>query len=189
MAQDKYFAKQLLAKSNEIDLSNIFPDKQKKAKELLNTNYSLPEIVDWIKENTNNFKKSEGYYIDLDQALQRIVFKYYDSTNQVNPFSDNVNKDVESLGVQPRLPAEVTSEGVKMGKPDIKSPETVVEKVVEQVSDGIESIKSEIEYMESSIEYLKTLPPSELDEETSGFLEYLQDEIKLLSDKLITINK
>lgn len=138
-----YFTKQLLAKSSEIDLANIFPDKQERAKERLNTNYSLPQIVDWIKESTNNFKKSEGYFIDLDQAIRRLVFKYYDSTGQKNPFS-KIDVEGTIASAQPRVPSEVTVEGVKNAKPDISETKAVQEvenNAIAQVEEAVSSMR------------------------------------------------
>lgn len=157
-----YFTKKLLAKSNEIDLANIFPDKQERAKERLNTNYSLPQIVDWIKENTNNFRKSENYFIDLDQAIQRLVFKYYASTNLKNPFKDEI-EEVE-VKAQPRVPSEVSAEGVKSGMP--------TSEVVNQASDEIASLQDAIEYLKDEAEAG--------DEEAIEALEYLKSELDSL---------
>ena len=101
----RYFTKELLDKSNEIDIANIFPEKQQKAKEMLNTNYSLAEIVSWMRDNTNNFKKSENYFIDLDQAVKKVVDRYYESTNKANPFISV--SDIELGNKQPRISIEV----------------------------------------------------------------------------------
>ena len=106
----KYFTKELLEKSNDIDLANIFSEKQLKAKEMLNTNYSLPQIVGWIKDNTNNFKSQQNYLIDLDQAIKVLVYRYYDSTNTPNPFIDSKVEEIES-GKQPRVPVEIGGTG------------------------------------------------------------------------------
>lgn len=115
----KYFTKRLLEKSDEIDLSAIVSDKQARAKERLNTNYGLPEIVDWIKVSTNNFRRTDNYFIDLDQAVQRLVYKYYESVGRANPFKGEV-EEVEEVTAQPRVPTEVTTSGVKRGQPDVK---------------------------------------------------------------------
>jgi hypothetical protein len=164
----KYFTKELLAKSNEVDIANIFADKQNLAKEKLNTNYSLPQIVDWVKENTNNFKKSENYFIDLDQAIRRVVFKYYESTNKVNPFADSVQ--IEEISTQPRIPAEVSTSGVKTGKPDITTKEEIVEEIADsietQIASAIEGIKVMLEIDPDNEEYKESLMQLELTLET-----------------------
>lgn len=148
----KYFTKELLAKSNEVDVANIFADKQNLAKEKLNTNYSLPQIVDWVKENTNNFKKSENYFIDLDQAIKRVVFKYYDSTNKVNPFADSVQ--IEEIEKQPRVPVEI-------GKSDVSNKEEVIEQITEsietQIASAIEGIKVMLEIEPDNEDYKESL--------------------------------
>jgi hypothetical protein len=176
----KYFTKQLLDKSNNIDLANIFSDKQEDAKKKLNTDYSIPQIADWIKENTNNFKKQDGYYIDLDQALKRVVFKYYDSTSQVNPFSEEVDDEVVELG-QPRRAVEVTSEGIKLSELDIKEKTPSIEKVVEQVSDEIQSIKDAIEIFQAVIDGDNDMFTYD---EAVGALEYFKSELESLTESI-----
>jgi hypothetical protein len=164
----KYFTKELLAKSNEVDIANIFADKQNLAKEKLNTNYSLPQIVDWVKENTNNFKKSENYFIDLDQAIKRVVFKYYESTNKVNPFADSVQ--IEEIETQPRIPTEVSISGVKTGKADVTTKEEVVEQIADsienQIASAIEGIKVMLEIDPDNEDYKESLMQLELTLET-----------------------
>jgi hypothetical protein len=158
----KYFTKQLLAKSNEIDLASVFPDKQQRAKENLNTNYSLPQIVEWIRDNTNNFKKQESYIIELDSAIKRLVLKYYESTNIKNPFIDGDEEEELDIKGQPRTPSEVTSQGVK-----------TVSNIVENTQDEIQSIREAIEYLQ--------MEADSGDAEAKEALEYLQDELKSLS--------
>ena len=169
-----YFTKKLLA--SQIDLSSIFADKQDAAKSKLNTNYSLPQIVDWVKENTNDFKRSINEFIDLDIAIKRLVFKYYEKTNQKNPFTEEV-VEVEEIQ-QPRVPTEVTPTGIKAGKPDvsvrpeIESPVTA--SVVNQVEEEINSIRDAIEYLKDEAD--------SGDEDAIAALEYLQDELKSLTN-------
>lgn len=164
-----YFTKKLLAKSNEIDLASVFPEKQQTAKERLNTNYSLPQIVEWIRDNSNNFKKQDGYMVELDLAVKRLIDKYYESSNIKNPFSEVVEEDIE-IKSQPRIPTEVTVEGVKTGKPDVIS---VTEVVVNKVEDEIQSIKDAIEYLQAEADAG--------DEESKDALEYLQGELLSLT--------
>ena len=163
-----YFTKQLL--SSQIDLASIFADKQETAKSKLNTNYSLPQIADWLKENTNDFKKSINEFIDLDIAIKRLVFKYYEKTNQKNPFTEEV-VEIEDFK-QPRVPAEVTPTGIKVVKPEIDSPVTA--SVVNQVEEEINSIRDAIEYLKDEAD--------SGDADAIAALEYLQDELKSLTN-------
>ena len=140
----KYFTKKLLEKSNEIDLASIVPEKQQRAKEMLNTNYGLPQIVDWIKESTNNFKRTDNYFIDLDQAIQRLVYKYYDSIGRANPFKGEI--EVEEVKAQVRVPAEVTVQGIKTGKPDVsKAPEPKPEPTADDIRGVIRGLEIQAE--------------------------------------------
>ena len=159
----KYFTKELLSKSNEIDLANIFPEKQESAKTQLGTNYSLPQIADWIRDSTDNFKKQENYIIDLDLAVRKLVFKYYDSTNKPNPFSEEIDFDVKG---QPRIPSEVYPSGVKTGKSDVI--EQITESLESQIQSAIENVKIMIEIEPDNEDYKQSLMQLELTLETLG---------------------
>jgi hypothetical protein len=59
----KYFTEQLL--SSGIDMSEVFPEKQELARESINVSYNLGDIAIYIKDVTENFKKTENNYIEL----------------------------------------------------------------------------------------------------------------------------
>jgi hypothetical protein len=145
-----YFTKKLLNKSSDIDLANVFPEKQERAKSRLNTNYGLPEIVDWMAEGTNNFKRTENYFIDLDQAVQRLVYKYYESTGQKNPYQQDI---VVESKAQERLPSQVG--GTK------------------QADEAPDSTKQQIEEVNDLILTLQDFPDT--DDEAKELIETLKD--------------
>lgn len=167
----KYFTKELLGKSGEIDLSTIFADKQQRAKELLNTNYSLPQIADWIRDSTNNFKSQEGYFIDLDLAVRKLVERYYESTNTPNPFVSVDTTEIEGKS-QPRASVEVSSKVTKTPLPEIST-----------ATDKVEAVDDEINSLKEAIDYLKDEADAG-DEEAKEALEYLKDELSALSKQI-----
>ena len=174
----KYFTKELLAKSNEIDLATIFPEKQQKAKELLNTNYSLSEIANWMKDNTNNFKSQQNYFIDLDQAIRKLVDRFYESTNAVNPFSPKEEIEIENK--QPRIPAEVGSEAIKSDKAVVEEVKVADANatldVMSKLNDEIASIKEAIDYLQGDADAG--------DEESKEALDYLKDELETITKSI-----
>lgn len=164
-----YFTKKLLA--SQIDLSSIFADKQDAAKSKLNTNYSLPQIVDWVKENTNDFKRSINEFIDLDIAIKRLVFKYYEKTNQKNPFTEEV-VEVEEIQ-QPRVPTEVTPTGIKAGKPDAaKAGKPDAANVQDEINKNLDQMKMLIELTQ------ETMNENPNDENLPMYLELLNETLQ-----------
>jgi hypothetical protein len=153
----KFFSQKLLS-SNELDLSQVFPEKQELARESNNVSYNLADIVLFLKDRTEDFKFVEGQYIDLDNAISEIVNKYYKSKGEKNPFVDDIDeealKDFEA-GVVPRE-AVIVEEGKQKGKgvakpaPDVKKSKEPKEEVVEVkvvetgMSDKVNKFKEEL---------------------------------------------
>ena len=160
-----YFTKELLGKS-DFDLASVFPEKQEVAKNSLNTSYSLPEIAEYIKDGTNNFKNSDNYFIDLDIALRRLMDKYFATNNIKNPFSKQEDDDEDYS--QTRTPAEVTAQGIKSGKPDSRTKAKTTENQAKQISD-IENLISVLQDIEEN-------------EEAENLLEILQDTLNSLKE-------
>lgn len=90
----KYFTEKLLS-SDVLDLSTVFPEKQELARDSNNVSYNLTDIALFLKDRTENFKRIESQYIDLDSAISQIVEKYYKSKGEKNPFVTDL--DEESL--------------------------------------------------------------------------------------------
>jgi hypothetical protein len=134
----KFFSQKLLS-SNELDLTQVFPDKQELARGQNNVSYNLADIVLFLKDRTEDFKFVEGQYIDLDNAISEIVNKYYKSLGEKNPFIDDIDedslKDFES-GLVPRE-AVIVEEGKQKGKgiakpaPEVKDKKSKSKEVVE----------------------------------------------------------
>jgi hypothetical protein len=74
----KYFT-ELLIDKNLVNLSDIFPEKQKMAQDRSQVSYNLGDVVIYLQDVTNDFKNSDNKYIDLDNAIREIIVKYYKS--------------------------------------------------------------------------------------------------------------
>jgi hypothetical protein len=74
----KYFT-ELLIDKNLVNLSEIFPEKQKMAQDRSQVSYNLGDVVIYLQDVTNDFKNSDNKYIDLDNAIREIIVKYYKS--------------------------------------------------------------------------------------------------------------
>jgi len=113
-----FFSKQLVG-SDKINLNDVFPDIQAEAKQSINVSYGLADIVLFLQDVTQDFQRAERQYIDLDNAIQSIVKKYFSSKNQDNPFKLNTTGVVQ-VEEGPREPA-VIKEGKMKGKGAPKS--------------------------------------------------------------------
>jgi hypothetical protein len=85
----KYFSKELLEKQDKynINLNDVFPQKQQTAKDNVNVKYGFPEIISYLKSATNDFKLVENRFVDTDSAVRTIINNYYKSKGENNPFS------------------------------------------------------------------------------------------------------
>jgi len=113
-----FFSKQLIG-SDKINLTDVFPDIQAEAKQATNVSYGLADIVLFLQDVTQDFERAERQYIDLDNAIQSIVRKYFNSKNEENPFKLNTTGVVQVDGT-PRAPS-VVKDGKMKGKGTPKS--------------------------------------------------------------------
>jgi hypothetical protein len=135
-----YFSKQLL--DSTMNLADVFPDKQKFAKEKQRVSYGLEDIVLYLKDATEDFKFFDPKYIELDNGIREIVKKYYISTNQPNPFEGMYKKDEVpeyKEGEVPKQPFivdkdKVVGKGITAPKQEIATApaEVAIPKVTEQ---------------------------------------------------------
>jgi hypothetical protein len=153
----KFFSQKLLS-SNQLDLTQVFPEKQEIARDQNNVSYNLADIVLFLKDRTEDFKFVEGQYIDLDNAINEIVNKYYKSIGEKNPFIDDI--DEESLkqfeaGVVPRE-AVIVEEGKQKGK-GIAKPAPSQEPKKSKESKVKEVIVEEVKLSEKGIKFKNDL--------------------------------
>ena len=72
----KFFSQELVNKGN-LDFSNVFPEKQSEAKQQNNVAYGLGDILIYLQDVTDNFKRADQKYVDLDNGIREVVEKYY----------------------------------------------------------------------------------------------------------------
>ena len=73
MQQYKYKIQPLVEKG--FDFNTIYPEKQEAVKEMSGYSFSIPEIVDFIKSQTNNFQQDNLVAFDLDDAIYKLYVK------------------------------------------------------------------------------------------------------------------
>jgi hypothetical protein len=185
--------------SNELDLTQVFPEKQELARGQNNVSYNLADIVLFLKDRTEDFKFVEGQYIDLDNAISEIVNKYYKSLGEKNPFIDDIDEDALKdfeAGVVPRE-AVIVEEGKQKGKglakpaPEVKSKKSkaetkeVVEEVkVVEVTEPKLSDSEKIEKLKVDLERARQIYYDVLDEEEQAI--YLTNlEKRLVAAELV----
>ncbi len=123
----KYFSQKLI--ESNVDLSMVFPEQQSMAKQVQNVTYGLGDIIIYLQDVTNNFKSQDSSYIDLDNAVQQILTRYYKSIGQENPFEQKeVVIDKYEEGVVPSLAVTVKDGKTETAKPIVpKSTQPKVE--------------------------------------------------------------
>jgi hypothetical protein len=143
----KYFTEQLL--SSGVDLSDVFPEKQEIARENGNVSYNLGDIAMYIKDVTENFKKSENHYIELDNAISEIVNKWYKSKGEKNPFMPEIDFELakEFSSTTPREAAivdkgDIKSKGAPKAAPDVVKPKAAKEPKVKEVVEEVKVVET-----------------------------------------------
>ena len=178
----RYFSQQLIDK-NLLDLSQVFADKQAEAQKMGNVAYSLGDIVLYLQDVTDDFKLSDRKYIDLDNAIQSIIEKYYKSIGQENPFLklDSLVSKEEEKEKTPREAAIVEEGKVKVKGVAKKSPKE--EKVViKKDLPPVESNDAKLEELQDSVNsVMELIEDEDIDEDVK---KELQKEIEILKSKI-----
>jgi hypothetical protein len=176
----KYFTEKFLS-NNTIDLSMVFPEKQELARESNNVSYNLADIALFIKDRTENFKRTESQYVDLDNAMSEIVSKWYKSKGEKNPFVEDL--DEESLAAfeskTPREAAivdkgEIKGKGAPKAAPDVEKKKSAKEQPKKaDNSDRINKFKEELNNR-------KEIFDDDIydDDEKSDFIQLMQDKLE-----------
>ena len=114
----KFFSQELVNKGN-LDFSNVFPEKQSEAKQQNNVAYGLGDILIYLQDVTDNFKRADQKYVDLDNGIREVVEKYYKSIGQPNPYEveEVIQVNKFQKGVVPREAGIVEDGSVKNKMP------------------------------------------------------------------------
>jgi len=187
----KYFTQK--AFDSNFDWSQVFPEKQSIAQTAQNVSFNIGEVALYLKDSTENFKKVESNYIDLDSAISEIVSRWYKSKNEPNPFVVGLKDDDEEfLGVTPREAVVVDGgkskgKGAPKGAPVVtKAPsaapsaEPKVTKTKGKPNPQLEKFKAKMAVIEDTIDILDDEIKEELLQE---MLDKLDIETELLNDE------
>jgi hypothetical protein len=194
----RYFTEKLL--SSGIDLSDVFPEKQEVARDNNNVSYDLGDIAMYIKDVTENFKRDEKQYQELDSAISEIIAKWYKSKGEKNPFVEEIDVEAamkEFSSTTPREAAivekgDIKSKGAPASAPSTKKAkakevieikeepkklEVVEKETVMTDSEKINQFKNQLE--KQRVVYLEVFDDDEKAEEMKKY------EAKLEADELI----
>ena len=126
MAQYKYQTQEFIKKG--IDFASIFAQKQEKTRSQLHLAYNLGDVVEFLKVQSDDFKKQDQYLIDLDLGIARIVGQYEVLTEKP--------KETEKLQVrQPVTAGNPPITEIKPAVAPVSSVEVEAEAVVAEKSD------------------------------------------------------
>lgn len=177
----KYFTQQLVNK-NILDLTSVFPDKQKIAQDRSQVSYNLGDVVLYLKDITDDFKVTDNKYIDLDNAIREIIVKYYKSIGiEKNPITTGTDDEaVKELETTTTREAYVVEDGKQKGKgvgksaPKKEKVEVEVKEI--NVDDKISKFKKELSKRQEIIDTVYD------DQEKAEFIELMKK--KLSADEI-----
>ena len=171
-----------------LDLSTVFPEKQEMARESNNVSYNLTDIVLFLKDRTENFKRVEAQYVDLDNAISEIVNKFYKSKGEKNPYIEEIDEEslAEFQSKTPREAAivekgELKSKGAPKAAPDVEKKKSIKEeepkKKTEEPkktssSDKLDKFKKELAGRKEIFDDVYD------DDEKADFIQLMQDKLE-----------
>ncbi len=184
----KYFTEKLLS-SDTLDLGTVFPEKQELARESNNVSYNLADIVLFLKDRTENFKRVESQYVDLDNAISEIVNKFYKSKGEKNPFVEELDEEslAEFESKTPREAAivdkgEMKSKGAPKAAPDVEKKKSAPEKKPEskKAEEPKKSSPSDklVKFKEELANRKEIFDDVYDDDEKSDFIQLMQDKLE-----------
>jgi|TARA_R110000868_G_C10829669_1_gene759281 hypothetical protein len=184
----KYFTEKLLS-SDTLDLGTVFPEKQELARESNNVSYNLADIVLFLKDRTENFKRVESQYVDLDNAISEIVNKFYKSKGEKNPFVEELDEEslAEFESKTPREAAivdkgEIKSKGAPKAAPDVEKKKSAPEKKPEskKAEEPKKSSPSDklVKFKEELANRKEIFDDVYDDDEKSDFIQLMQDKLE-----------
>lgn len=172
-----------------LDLGTVFPEKQELARESNNVSYNLTDIVLFLKDRTENFKRVESQYVDLDNAISEIVKKFYKSKGEKNPFVEELDEEslAEFESKTPREAAivekgEIKSKGAPKAAPDVDKKKSAPEKKPEskKVEEPKKSSPSDklVKFKEELANRKEIFDDVYDDDEKSDFIQLMQDKLE-----------
>jgi hypothetical protein len=183
----KYFTEKLLS-NDMLDLSTVFPEKQEMARESNNVSYNLTDIVLFLKDRTENFKRVEAQYVDLDNAISEIVNKFYKSKGEKNPYIEEIDEEslAEFQSKTPREAAivekgELKSKGAPKAAPDVEKKKSIKEEELKKKteepkktssSDKLDKFKKELAGRKEIFDDVYD------DDEKADFIQLMQDKLE-----------
>lgn len=80
------------------DFNTIFPEKQEEAKKTTLLNYSVQEIVDFLKAQTQDFTQDFPLAVDLDKAIYRLYEKKMELEKDVE--KEEIEEDAKEKKIE-----------------------------------------------------------------------------------------
>jgi spore maturation protein CgeB len=110
-----------------VNFNAIYPEKQEVVKQMTGVDFTLPQIVMFLKKQTDNFEKQMPLATDIDNSIYAVYLKWKDekaTPTPSTPFSEN-----EAVK---RYLAEIEDLKVLI---DIETDEKVINKYQKEIED------------------------------------------------------
>jgi hypothetical protein len=70
------------------DFSQVKPDKQKQLTESSGYDFSLVDVVSYLKKQSKDFTEETDLLKDIDETIKNIVISHHSDTQTPNPFGE-----------------------------------------------------------------------------------------------------
>jgi len=138
MQQYKYKIQPLVEKG--FDFNTIYPEKQEAVKEMSGYSFSIPEIVDFIKSQTNNFQQDNLVAFDLDDAIYKLYVKSTGGAKEAAaptpPEAPAAPQGGDKADLENRLKILKKMFAKKPNDEDLKARVRTMEKRISKMADG-----------------------------------------------------
>ncbi len=167
MATYKYYTQQFI--KDGVNFEEIFTEKQKESGIKNGLAYRLPDVVEFIRVQSNNFTTQEQFLIDLDVSVKRLVEQYVKIKEKP--------KEEVAKNMQPKTAYAV---GTSMTPVKRTEPAESDVEVIEPapVPEPAQETKVDAETIKLVLEYLRDKHKDNPDDETVALvIEYLEGKL------------
>lgn len=119
------------------DFSSVSPEKQKRLSEINGYDFSLTDLVQFLKKQSKNFTEHDPFLDAIDKSIVRAVDRHHKDTQTPNP----LEKDMPKGGVDKAKEISDIEDVISTLK-DLEGNEEA-ESLVEILQDTLNSLKEE----------------------------------------------
>jgi len=84
-----------------VNFGSVYPEKQEVVKQMTGVDFALPQIITFLKKQTDNFEKQTPLALDLDRAIYSVYLKWSESEKPTEVPTTTTSPSVPTAETKP----------------------------------------------------------------------------------------